>query len=365
MSVLHGGAVPVDFFKSQLRGPTKNLPGHYLTYAPDAEEPYRDGSGLLDGDVARFFPVEIVDEDHDPQTTSATHGPATPSETTIGVIGVGSIGGAAAEGLAGYGVEPLPRRLRPARTAQPRPARPNRARHRTPQDVRDRRTRPPPTPAHDAIPTTSMSSTTPTSSATSSPGGTPSSSPPTVSSHVSPRTGSLSTPRSRPCSRACSTTAPSARSSGHYPGRGSRLHDLRERAPGTKPGIDLDYGTGTPHRPMTAIGSDLAYVGRVAAETASPPSSNGTDTATNGSSANTPPSACDPPARTPTRSPTSATATPSGPASTDGSPVAWTGRNRLRLPRSVLDSIGTLVTAHDDPKTRPAGSSSDTTAVAR
>lgn len=35
-----------------------------------------------------------------------------------------------------------------------------------------------------------------------------------------------------------------------------------------EPGIDLDYGTGTRHRPMTAVGADLALVGDLAAKAA-------------------------------------------------------------------------------------------------
>ena len=48
----------------------------------------------------------------------------------------------------------------------------------------------------------------------------------------------------------------------------SREELIREGVMSPEPMIDLDYGTGARHRPMTAVGTDLDIVGRLAAKAA-------------------------------------------------------------------------------------------------
>jgi hypothetical protein len=57
-----------------------------------------------------------------------------------------------------------------------------------------------------------------------------------------------------------------------WPGRGcllcQRAHLAQTGKMDPEPGLDSGYGTGTSHRPMTAVGSDLALVGQYAAKVA-------------------------------------------------------------------------------------------------
>ena len=55
-----------------------------------------------------------------------------------------------------------------------------------------------------------------------------------------------------------------------WPGRGcllcQRAHLVSIGTMDPEPALDSGYGTGTTHRPMTAVGSDLALVGQYAAK---------------------------------------------------------------------------------------------------
>jgi hypothetical protein len=275
VSVMHGGAVPLDYFKSQLRGKTRKLRGHYVTYAPDAEEPLPKWLGwfLADG-TARFFPVEVIQETRDPLDDL---GDAWPTRSVrskhVGVVGVGSIGSAAAEGLAGYGIGSI-HLIDFDRLEQH-----NLPRHvLTSRDIGRRKTHAMADHLHrqhphlTAIPheldivhdADAVRDLLPRWDAVV-----------VATDGVESRLAAnwLAAHARIPATFACvledGALGEIVRS---LPGEGCLICNragLRER--GTwdpEPGIDLDYGTGVAHRPMTAVGADLAYVGRLAAKTA-------------------------------------------------------------------------------------------------
>lgn len=275
LSHRRGASVRREHFTSQLRGSTKVIGGHYLTYAPDAEDPVPTWlAWFVDGDAARLFPVEIVEEDHDPADDLGDAWPTRMiGSTEVGVIGVGSIGSAAAEGLAGYGVgtvhlvdydrleqHNLVRHVLTARDIGRRKA------QATAEHLHHRH------PHIDAIPydydvvhdADRLRELLPEWDAVV-----------VATDGVESRLAAnwLAVHARIPAVFACvlddGALGEIVRS---LPGQGCLVchrTGLRERgAWDPEPGIDLDYGTGTPHRPMTAIGSDLAHVGRLAAKTA-------------------------------------------------------------------------------------------------
>lgn len=275
LSAMHSGAVPIDHFRSRLRGRTGPLRSHYVTYAPDAEEPLPKWLGWhLSDNVARLFPVEVVDEDRDPLDDLGDAW-ATDSVRSkhVGVIGVGSIGSAAAEGLAAYGIgaihlvdfdrltqHNLPRHVLTARDIGRRKT------HAMVEHLRARHPQLTVTPhdldvVHDADDVRDL--LTGWDAVVVATDG--------VESRLAANW--LAAQARVPAMFACvledgaiGEVVRSLVGEGCLVCNRTRLEEGGTWDP--EPGIDLDYGTGFSHRPMTAVGSDLAYVGRLAAKTA-------------------------------------------------------------------------------------------------
>lgn len=275
--VMQSAALSWEAFKSQLRGrvPPGARRGHYLTYAPDADDPVPTWLGwVIEGTAVRPFPVHVFREDRAPHEFLGAAWPlGSMTGKRVAVIGVGSIGSAAADALAGYAVgqidlvdhdrllqHNLTRHLLTARDVGRRKA------YATAERLRERR------PgqefhAHDLDVVSNadrirelLSSWDAVVIATDG-----------VESRLAANwlTARARVPAVFACVLEDGAIGEILRS--RYR-RGCLLcHRMTLRHEGVldpEPQIDLEYGTGTAHRPMTAVGSDLALVGQFAAKVA-------------------------------------------------------------------------------------------------